>query len=115
MENINVYDSANNLAQAIKKSREYTEFKEMKEKISKDAETKKKIDEFEKIRYEEQKLAAQGEKNSEEKMKKLQELYSILIQNPDVKNYFDVEVRFYVMFSDINKIIGDSIKDILEA
>ena len=105
MENTNVYDSVNDLANAIKKSKEYIEYKEIKQKIMKD--------QFEKIRYEEQVLAIQGEKQSEEKMKKLQELYSILVKNPDVKNYFDIEVRFNVMIADINKIIGEAIKDVL--
>lgn len=114
MENVNVYDSVNNLATTIRKSKEYIEYKELKEKIKQDPETKAKIDEFEKIRYEEQLLAIQGEKQSEEKMKKLQELYTILVQNPDVKNYFDVEVRFNVMIADINRIIGDAIKDVLQ-
>ena len=74
---------------------------------------KNKVDEFEKIRYEEQLLALQGEKQSDEKMQKLQELYKILIQNPRIKDYFDKEVRFNVMIADVNKIIGESIKDVL--
>ncbi len=114
MEYVNVYDSVNNLADAIKKSREYTEYKEIKEKIMKDNDTKNKIDEFEKIRYEEQLLALQGEKQTEEKMKKLQELYQILVKNPEVKDYFDKEVRFNVMMADVNKIIGEAIKDVLQ-
>ncbi|MBP3464379.1 MAG: YlbF family regulator [Clostridia bacterium] len=114
MEYVNVYDSVNNLADAIKKSKEYSEYKEIKEKIMKDQDTKTKIDEFEKIRYEEQVLALQGEKQSEEKMKKLQELYTILVKNPDVKDYFDKEVRFNIMIADINKIIGEAIKDVLQ-
>ena len=47
-------------------------------------------------------------------MKKLQELYQILVQNPDVKDYFDKEVRFNVMMADVNKIIGDAIKEVLK-
>jgi len=113
MENVNVYDSVNNLADAIKKSKEYLEYKEKKAIVSKDPDLKAKIDEFEKIRYEEQLLAIQGEKQSEEKMQKLQELYTILVQNADVKDYFDVEVRFNVMIADVNRIIGDAIKDVL--
>ena len=108
-----VYDNANNLASAIKSSKEYQEYKEIKAFISKDVELKKKVDEFEKIRYEEQLLAMQGEKQGEEKMAKLQELYNILVQNSQVKDYFDKEVRFNVMIADVNKIIGDAIKDVL--
>lgn len=110
---MNVYDAVNNLARAIKDSNEYKEYKEVKEKIVKEPQLKAQIDEFEKIRYEEQLLAMQGEKQSEEKMAKLQELYKILVQNPDVKEYFDKEVKFNVMIADINKIIGEAIKDVL--
>ena len=108
-----VYDRANGLARAIKESKEYRDYKEIKEEIMKDPSLKEKVDEFEKIRYEEQLLAMQGEKQSSEKMAKLQELYKILVQNEQVKEYFDKEVRFNVMIADVNKIIGEAIKDVL--
>ena len=104
---MNVYDEVNNLARALKECREFTEYKEAKDKVKSVEGLRTKIDEFEKIRYEEQLLALQGEKQSEE-------LYQILVQNPDVKDYFDKEVRFNVMMADVNKIIGDAIKDVLQ-
>lgn len=110
---MNVYDEVNNLASALKQCREFTEYKEAKDKIKAELGLKAKIDEFEKIRYEEQLLAMQGEKQSDEKMKKLQELYEILVKNPQIKDYFDKEVRFNVLIADVNKIIGESIKDVL--
>lgn len=110
---MNVYDNVNNLAKSIKESREYKEYKEIRDELFVDSELKKQVEEFEKIRYEEQLLAVQGEKQSEEKMAKLQELYKILVQNPRVKDYFDKEVRFNVMIADVNKIIGEAIKDVL--
>ena len=51
---MNVYDEVNNLARAIKECREFTEYKEAKEKVNSVEGLKKQIDEFEKIRYEEQ-------------------------------------------------------------
>lgn len=110
---MNVYDEVNNLAKSIKESREYNEYKEIKKELSSMPELKSQVDEFEKIRYEEQLLAMQGETQSEEKMKKLQELYEILVKNPKVKDYFDKEVRFNVLIADVNKIIGEAIKDVL--
>ncbi len=109
-----VYDQANELAKAIKESKEYLEYKKAKEEVKSIPEMKEKIDEFEKIRYETQVLTIQGEEQSEEKMKKLQELYQILMQNPKIKEYFDIEVRFNVMLADINKIIGEAVKDVLQ-
>lgn len=108
-----VYDEVNNLAKAIRDSKEYKEYKTLKDELMKTPELKTKVDEFEKIRYEEQLLAMQGEQQSAEKMKKLQELYEILVQNPNIKEYFEKEVRFNVMIADVNKIIGEAIKDVL--
>lgn len=110
---MNVYDEVNSLARAIRESTEYREFKKVKELINAEPGLKEQVDEFEKIRYEEQLMAMQGEKQSEEKMQKLQELYQILVQNPNVKEYFEKEVKFNVMIADVNKIIGEAIKDVL--
>ena len=71
------------------------------------------VDEFEKIRYEVQVMSFQGEKQDEEKMKKLQEMYEILMKEPKIKEYFDIEVRFNIMLADVNKIISESVKELL--
>lgn len=109
-----VYDEVNNLAKAIKESQEYLEYKKVREELFSDPDMKVKVEEFEKIRYEEQLLAMQGESQTEEKMEKLKELYQILVQNDKVKDFFDKEVRFNVMMADVNKAIGEAIKDVLE-
>ena len=56
----------------------------------------------------------QGQEAEPEKMEKLQSLYQILASNVRVKEFFDKEVRFDVMLSDIYKIIGEGLKEILE-
>ena len=110
---MNVYDTANRLAQEIRTSNEYVEYKKAKQAIESNADLKQKVDEFEKIRYDVQVLSMQGKQVDEEKNKKLQEMYTILIQNKDIKEYFDLEVKFNVMLADINKIIAESVKDVL--
>ncbi len=110
---MNVYDTANRLAQEIRTSNEYVEYKKAKQAIESNADLKQKIDEFEKLRYDVQVLSMQGKQVDEEKNKKLQEMYTILIQNKDIKEYFDLEVKFNVMLADINKIIAESVKDVL--
>lgn len=107
-----VYDEANNLAKTIKQSKEYLEYKKAKEDLKNNSEMKQKIDEFEKIRYDVQVLSFQGEKD-EEKQKKLQQMYQILVQDAKIKEYFDIEVRFNIMLADVNKIISESVKDLL--
>lgn len=107
-----VYDEANNLAKAIQESKEYLEYKKAKEKVTSNPEMKKKVDDFEKIRYDVQVMSFQG-KDDPEKMKKLQEMYNILNQDKNIKEYFDIEVRFNIMLADVNRIISESVKDLI--
>ena len=110
----NVYDTANRLAYEIKESKEYKDYKLARQKINENPELKEKIDEFEKVRYEAQVLSIKAREEDKEKIQKLQELYDILVKNSDIKEYFDLEVKFNVMIADINKIIAESIKDVLK-
>lgn len=110
---MNVIDIANNLGQEIKKSEEYLAFKEIKERINSNPELKSKIDEFEKVRYNVQVSALQNDGQDQSGMQQLQQIYEMLMQDEIIKEYFDKQVRFNVMIADINKIIGNSIKDLL--
>jgi len=107
-----VYDEANNLAKAIQESKEYQEYKKVKENLNSNPEMKAKVDEFEKIRYDVQVMSFQG-KEDPEKMKKLQEMYNILNTDKNIKEYFDIEVRFNIMLADVNRIISESVKDLI--
>ena len=95
-----VYDTANKLAQEIRDSEEYKLYKKRKDEIQNDSEKKQKVEEFEKLRYEVQLMAYTGEQKDEEK-------------NKNIKEYFDLEVKFNIMIADVNKIIAEAIKDVL--
>ena len=110
---MNIYDTANKLAFEMKNSNEYKEYKQAKDKVMQNPEMKAKIEEFEKIRYEAQVLAIKKGEEDSEKIQKLQELYTILINNKEIKEYFDLEVKFNVMVADVNKIIAEAIKEVL--
>ena len=110
---MNVYDTANKLATELRASEEFTKYRDAKKEIEANSELKKKIDDFEKLRYDIQVLAMQGKEVEEEKNKKLQEMYTILIENKQIKEYFDLEVKFNVMLADVNKMIAEAVKDVL--
>ena len=111
---MNVYDTANRLAQEIKTSEEYNNFKTAKQAISLNSELKKQIEEFEKARYEVQIKAMQTGKNDEEGFKKVQEMYAKLMENNDAKKFFEAETKFNILFADVNKIIGESVRDLMQ-
>ena len=110
---MNVYDTANRLAQEIKQSEEYVNYKMAKEAINLNLELKQKIQEFEKARYDSQIEIFQTGKENEEKLKKAQQLYMELIQIDEAKRYFDAEMKFNIVIADVNKIIGDAIKGVM--
>ena len=109
-----VYDTVNQLANEIKTSEQYTEYKKMKQMIENLPELKEKLDEFEKARYMTQLTTMQGQEPSKEQIEQMQKIYLELIQNETTKKYLDVELAFNTMLADINKVLGEAIKDVME-
>ena len=111
---MNPYDKVHELVRSIKESDEVKEYLKVKEEIYKDEKNKELIKDFREKQMEVQSLLMQGQEAEPEKMEKLQNLYQILACNVKIKEFFDKEVRFDVMLSDIYKIIGEALKDIIE-
>lgn len=111
---MNPYDKVHELVRAIKDSEEVKAYMQIKEELYSDEKNKEMIKNFRDIQTEVQSLLMQGKEADSEKMEKLQNLYQILVSNPKIKDFFDKEVQFDVMLSDIYKIIGEGLKDILE-
>lgn len=109
-----VYDTANRLAQELKESEEYVNYKMAKQVINLNIDLKKQIDEFEKLRYEEQMNFMQTGKQDEERLKKVQEIYAKIIEKEEAKKYFDAELQFNIMLGDVNKIISEAVRDVVE-
>lgn len=110
---MNVYDTANRLASEIKQSEEYTNYKMAKQALDLNIDLKEKMVEFEKARYEVQLEMMQTGKNNDEKYKKMQELYAELIKDEEAKKFFDAETKFNVVIADVNKIIGEAVRDVI--
>ena len=111
---MNPYDKVHELVRAIKDSREVKEYLEIKEELYKDEKTKAMIQDFREKQVEVQSLLMQGKEAEQEQMEKLQSLYVTLTSNVRVKEFFDKEVAFDVLLSDIYKIMGEGLKEILD-
>lgn len=108
-----VYDTANRLAQEIKQSEEYVNYKMAKQALNLNSSLKEKMAQFEQKRYETQLMAMQTGKQDEEKMTEMQNLYAELIEIDEAKKFFDAETKFNIMIADVNKIIGEAIRDVI--
>ena len=111
---MNVYDTANKLAGELRQSNEYTEYKKAKEELDKSPDVKTKIREFEEKRYEVQLEALKGEEQEKTRLAEMQQIYASLMENEVAKNYFEKELKFNVLIADVNKIIAESVQDVLK-
>jgi len=110
---MNVYDTANKLAGELRNSPEYLDYKKIKEELNQKPEVKEKLAEFEKTRYEVQLEALKGEEQQKAKLEEMQKIYVELIENDVAKRYFEAELKFNVLIADVNKIIAESVQDVL--
>ena len=105
---MNIYDTVNKLAKELKESEEYINYKTAKQAVSLNPDLNIKIKEFEKKRYESQMKLMQTKE-----FEHMQKMYDKLIENQEAKMYFEAEARFNLLMADINKTIGDSVKDVI--
>ena len=91
---MNVYDIANDLAQQIKKSEEYVNYKMAREAIKLNSKLSEEIKNFDQLRYQTQIEVMQTGKNDPEKLQKVQDKYAELIEQNDAKRYFEADRNF---------------------
>jgi len=113
-DSMNVYDTANKLACEIRQSEEFKNYKKLKEEVQGNLELKEKLERFEKLRYEVQVASIQGLEANNDKAAEMQKSYVELIQSDVMKKYFDAELKFNVLLTDVNKIIGDAVQDLIK-
>ena len=111
---MNVYDTVNKLAQEIKDSEEFKNYKKYKEIIKSNQEVSENIKKFETLRYEIQISAMQGLETNKDKEKELQDIYAELLTKENVKEYFESEFKFNILLADVNKNgVGDEIVNLI--
>lgn len=111
---MNIYDTANQLAQEIKQSEEYINYKMAKQALNLNTALKEEMKKFEEKRYETQLLTLQTGKEDEQKYKEVQDMYAKLIEKEDARRFFEAETKFNIIIADVNKIIGEAIRDVMQ-
>jgi cell fate (sporulation/competence/biofilm development) regulator YlbF (YheA/YmcA/DUF963 family) len=103
-----IYDKAHELADLLKQSPEYQQYKEIKEKVYQDERTKVLLEDFRKMQFEAQAAYLGGTEPGPELLEKIQRLGEVLQFNPDVTAFLNAEMIFHRVLSDIYAIIGDA-------
>ncbi len=112
--NLNIYDTINNLGTSLKQTEEYKEYISLKEDIKKDEKLYQMLKDFKEKQANYQLNYMNGVKMDDEQTKSMENLYSIIIQNESARKLLESEMKINVILADINKVIGEAIKEIIE-
>ena len=105
---MNVYDQAHQLAAAIKESEECKQYTAVRQKLEANPELNNAVMDFMKKQFEFQTNQLMGNEVDQEEFMQLQQLSTVLMQDPLTSEYFQCQMRFSTMMSDVYKIIGDT-------
>ncbi len=111
---MNFYDKIHELVRAFKEMEEYKSYIDLKNKIKKDEKASEDLKKFKKIQQEAQMDYINTGKMNEETQKDLENTYSILIQKEEVRKFFEAEIKLDVILADMQKIIAEGIKEMID-
>lgn len=112
--NMNFHDKVHELVKSFKETNEYKEFIELKQSIVKDEKTYSIVKDFkEKQRGYQMEYINTGKMNEDSK-NELENLYSIIIQNEQARKLLESEMRLDILLADMQKIVAEGIKEIVE-
>lgn len=111
---MNFYDKVYELVRNLKDTNEYKKYVELKEKVKQDSDLSKKIKLFREKQMVYQKEYLAGKDMDDAAKQEMQQLYSLIIQSPIAAEFFQAEITLDVMLADMQKIIGEGIKEALD-
>ena len=91
-----------------------TVYVELKNKLKEEKDAYDRLKDFKERQKNYQMEYIDGKEQSKEKLDEMQNLYSIVIQNETSRKLLENEMKINVMLADMQKIIGDALKDIID-
>ena len=111
---MNFYDNINNLVASFKKTSEYTDYLQLKEKLKEDDKTYAMLKDFKDKQNEVQISYLNGQEVSKEKQEEMENLYSIVIKNEDCRKLLECEMRINIILADLQKSIGEAVEELVK-
>lgn len=111
---MNFYDKVHELVRDLKTTNEYKKYVELKEKVKQDSVLSEKIKTFREKQMAYQKEYLAGKDMDDTAKQEMQQLYSLIIQSPVAAEFFQAEITLDVLLADMQKIIGEGIRDVLD-
>lgn len=111
---MNFYDKVHEMVRAFKDTPEFREYIDLKNKLKEEKDAYDRLKDFKERQKNYQMEYIDGKEQSKEKLDEMQNLYSIVIQNETSRKLLENEMKINVMLADMQKIIGDALKDIVD-
>ncbi len=105
---MNVYDQVHGLTQAIKNSEEFIQYNEAKQKVKDNPELAAIIKDFQTKQFALQAKQMSGQELTEDELKSIQEINSVLLRDPLAAEYMQKEIRFSIMMKDVYEILAEA-------
>ena len=107
---MNVYDSAHDLARAIKDSQEYKNYMTLKDEVSQIEGINEMLVDFQQKQFQIQAMQFSGQESNMDLMEQLQSLYQIIARDPKAMEYLQAEMIFSKLVADVYGILGEVVK-----
>ncbi|MDF2630958.1 MAG: hypothetical protein K0R39_4789 [Symbiobacteriaceae bacterium] len=106
---VNVYDYAHNLARALKDAPEYKALQVARTKLKGRPSAEEMVRDFHKKQLDAQTLIMQGKELPKQQKEALEQLYAVIQNDADVREFLMAEQRFSVILQDVYKILGEAV------
>jgi cell fate (sporulation/competence/biofilm development) regulator YlbF (YheA/YmcA/DUF963 family) len=111
---MNFHDKAHELVKAFKDTEEYKTYIELKKIIVNDEKFYTMLKDFKTKQQAHQMEYMNTGKMNDESRKELENLYSIIIQNEQARKLLECEMRLDILLADMQKILAEGVKEIIE-
>jgi cell fate (sporulation/competence/biofilm development) regulator YlbF (YheA/YmcA/DUF963 family) len=105
-----VNDTAMKLANEIKNSKEYKEFRKSMKEIKNDQDSEKLLKDYRNIQIQIQSYAMKSQQIDKKTMNKIEATQKRVANNKKLCNYLNSEQKFTLMMNNINKILAQAVE-----
>ncbi|TCP53773.1 cell fate (sporulation/competence/biofilm development) regulator YlbF (YheA/YmcA/DUF963 family) [Tumebacillus sp. BK434] len=110
---MNPYDKAHELARALQSSQEFQLLHDLKKCVDQDPAVKKMLDDFRRRQWDLETRRLMGEEIIESDLEQMTRLQEALSVNETARRYLEAEYRFGMIYSDVHKILGEAVRDVI--
>lgn len=111
---MNPYDKAHELAQAIQSHQAFRVLLSKKQELERSSEAKKIVEDFRRRQWEFESKRMMGQEVTADDQQVMQELQTALSLHTAARDFLQAEYQFGLMFQDIQKIIAESVKSVVD-